>query len=284
MAENARNLPSFIASLESSLDFVYSDGGVTPVASGTSTGWRTMPWLLTTYLENGVAHAETEHGDVLDYGDGCVCCVAPGVRHRIDAVQGGVSWWSHYSFRVAGGLSLTDFIDMPLILSGQEAARIKLINGELAQVGKRGGDSVALLLRAKALGFDLASVLTSCANPRADRIALIESAFRLQPVLRHIEGHMDGDLSRDTLARLASLSPSRFYVVFHAALGTGPNQYVLRRRMEHAQQILITTDLSVSEVGMRCGYDDPFLFSRMFKRLHGLSPLQYRGQVKASFG
>jgi transcriptional regulator GlxA family with amidase domain len=158
------------------------------------------------------------------------------------------------------------------------------INGELARNADVRRQDLESLCRRKALGFELASVVASLATIRQERSGIFYGAERLQSVLRYIEGHIDGDLSRTRLAYILSLSPSRFYAVFEAALGVGPNAYVQQRRMERAQQLLITTSLSVSEVGRACGYEDQFVFSRIFKKLFGLSPLQYRRQIQQDYG
>jgi AraC-like DNA-binding protein len=264
--------------------FSYSDGGATPVPVGHSTGWRTMPWLLTTYMGGGRARLELDGAKTVEYGDGDACCVPPGMRHRISVIEGGVSWWSHVSLRVGGGLDLTEFIEPPLVLRGERAERIRSMNGAMADARRDSGVRMDALFRLNGLLFELASVLAAGAAIRPERAALLEAGGRLRPVLQHIEAHLAEDLTRERLADVASLSPSRFYAVFQRALGVGSNLYVQRRRMERAQQLLITTALPVGEVGRACGYDDQFLFSRTFKKLHGASPAQYRRQVTAEYG
>ncbi|MDR3709425.1 MAG: AraC family transcriptional regulator [Capsulimonadaceae bacterium] len=284
MSNSRDNFSRFIETLANTAECSVVSGGITPVSAGTSTGWRTMPWFMTTYLEDGIGHLETESGVVADYGehvlDGQVCCLAPGVPHQLTTIKSGVSWWSHMSFVVMGGLALTEFVDLPHIVSGASAQKIKEINGELAGIDKAPLLEIALLLKKRALVFEMAALLASLGTVRRDRQGIVESAERLQPVLSYIDAHLNEDLCRERLARLASLSPSRFYAVFHGAVGVGPNVYVQRRRMERAQKLLIRTTMSISEISGMCGYENPFLFSRVFKKFHELSPLQYRQRVQ----
>ena len=52
--------------------------------------------------------------------------------------------------------------------------------------------------------------------------------------------------------------------------------YIAKKRMEEAQQLLIDTDFSIIEVSDQVGYHDAKYFSKLFKRYHGISPAQYR--------
>jgi AraC-like DNA-binding protein len=58
-------------------------------------------------------------------------------------------------------------------------------------------------------------------------------------------------------------------------------QYVRRRRLQLARELLTTTSLSIGEVAERSGYDDQFHFSRAFKQAHGVNPSAYRQQMSA---
>jgi transcriptional regulator GlxA family with amidase domain len=53
-------------------------------------------------------------------------------------------------------------------------------------------------------------------------------------------------------------------------------EYVLKTRLAAAAELLSATELSVTEIGVRCGFSSPAYFSRVFKEETGLSPLRYR--------
>ncbi len=55
-----------------------------------------------------------------------------------------------------------------------------------------------------------------------------------------------------------------------------PMQYIISVRMTHAQQLLSTTDYTITEISAVVGYDNPLYFSRLFKKQIGLSPTDYR--------
>jgi transcriptional regulator GlxA family with amidase domain len=78
------------------------------------------------------------------------------------------------------------------------------------------------------------------------------------------------------MARRANLSPSRFAAVFRQHFGLSPHQYFLRLRIEHAQELLRTTDLPQRDIAAYCGFADVHHFSKAFKRITRLPPGVYR--------
>jgi AraC-like DNA-binding protein len=67
-----------------------------------------------------------------------------------------------------------------------------------------------------------------------------------------------------------------FASLFRHQTGMAPIEYFIHLRIRGACRLLDTTTLTVREIGYRVGYEDPYYFSRMFRKLMGLSPRQYR--------
>lgn len=78
------------------------------------------------------------------------------------------------------------------------------------------------------------------------------------------------------LAAIALLSPTHFRRRFIALFGLPPLRYLQRRRIERAQDLLLGTDLEVTEIAGRVGYDSLGTFTRIFTELVGDSPGRYR--------
>lgn len=74
------------------------------------------------------------------------------------------------------------------------------------------------------------------------------------------------------IAEYMGLSRKYLYAIFNQHLGISPQQYLLQYRMEKACNYLEKGELTVKEVAQSVGYDDPYLFSRMFKRQKGIAP------------
>lgn len=80
----------------------------------------------------------------------------------------------------------------------------------------------------------------------------------------------------EEMIRRSGLAERTFKRRFTKATGFAPIEYVQRLRVEDAKRRLERTDAPVDEIGWRVGYEDPAFFRRLFKRMTGLSPAQYR--------
>ncbi|HEY2267656.1 MAG TPA: GlxA family transcriptional regulator [Streptosporangiaceae bacterium] len=98
----------------------------------------------------------------------------------------------------------------------------------------------------------------------------------LRDVQRWIADHPDGDLSVETLARAASLSPRQFARAFAAEVGMSPGRYVDQVRLEAARRRLEDTAEGVEQTARSCGYGTPEAMRRAFVRTLGVSPGEYR--------
>ena len=64
--------------------------------------------------------------------------------------------------------------------------------------------------------------------------------------------------------------------LFKDKIGQGPQEYLIKYRMSRAAQLLLTTGLSVNEIGNAVGYANQLHFSRAFKNVYGMSPKHFR--------
>ncbi len=94
--------------------------------------------------------------------------------------------------------------------------------------------------------------------------------------LRYIHASYTTDIKIPDLAAMESLSHSRYNVLFRAATGTSPKQYITDLRMRHACELLRTTDMSVKQIGVLVGYHDAHFFGKLFKASFGCTPQKYR--------
>lgn len=109
----------------------------------------------------------------------------------------------------------------------------------------------------------------------AARTLSLEPA-RLQRVLDRIEAGLAEDLSLDELAAEACLSSFHFARLFHDATGMTPHRYVIARRIRAAQAQLARGHQSLAEVALDTGFGSQASFTRVFRKLTGTTPGQYR--------
>ena len=102
------------------------------------------------------------------------------------------------------------------------------------------------------------------------------SLRRLQPAIDTIHGNPERDFTLVELARLCNSSVFHFARSFSARTGSAPFRLQRRLRLRKAQQILLETDLSVSEVAIAVGLENLTHFSRVFRADSGYSPREYR--------
>ncbi|MGW7380863.1 GlxA family transcriptional regulator [Streptomyces sp. NPDC054794] len=98
----------------------------------------------------------------------------------------------------------------------------------------------------------------------------------LREVQQWISEHPDGDLSVESLAARARLSPRHFARAFQAETGTTPGRYVDRVRLEHARRLLEDTADGVEQISRASGYGTPEAMRRAFVRALGTAPAEYR--------
>lgn len=92
----------------------------------------------------------------------------------------------------------------------------------------------------------------------------------VERVIAAMRERIDGALSLGAMAEIAHLSPFRFVRVFRGITGIPPGEFLGALRLERAKQLLLTTDLSVSEVCFEVGYNSLGTFATRFKQLVGV--------------
>jgi transcriptional regulator GlxA family with amidase domain len=102
----------------------------------------------------------------------------------------------------------------------------------------------------------------------------------LREVQRWIADHPAADLSVETLASRASLSPRHFARAFTAQVGMTPGRYVDRIRLETARRRMEDSADGVEETARRCGYGTPEAMRRAFIRALGIGPAEYRRRFR----
>jgi AraC-like DNA-binding protein len=99
---------------------------------------------------------------------------------------------------------------------------------------------------------------------------------RTERALAFMATSLRDKLGMDELAARLDLSEEHFIRVFHAELGMTPFQYYTRLKVEAASGLLTGTRMAVNSISEHFGFENPFHFSRVFRKCTGLSPTEYR--------
>jgi transcriptional regulator GlxA family with amidase domain len=118
------------------------------------------------------------------------------------------------------------------------------------------------------------------AGPTSDRSDLKIrgglAPWQIHRVTAHIESHLDGAITTQDLATIAKVSTYHFTRAFRESLSETPHEYVMRRRVERAQGLMLTTNVALGRIAIDCGFADQAHFNKLFRRLAGESPGAWR--------
>jgi len=103
--------------------------------------------------------------------------------------------------------------------------------------------------------------------------------IRLKPVLDYIENHLTDRIQVEEVCKIANMSYYYFVKYFKKTIGLSFTEYVNYRKVKWAERILLTKDLSISEVGERIGMPNMAHFYKMFKKYNDCSPKQFQRKM-----
>ena len=96
----------------------------------------------------------------------------------------------------------------------------------------------------------------------------MEWAEAIGEAVRYIESHITEDITMYDVASHVNISPFYFHKGFSILCGYSIAEYIRNRRMSLAGEELITSDITITELAMKYGYDSPDSFTKAFSRFH----------------
>ena len=109
----------------------------------------------------------------------------------------------------------------------------------------------------------------------------VQNVDRFADLTAWIAGHLNTDLSVETMAARTYLSPRQFSRVFSATYGMSPAAFVEELRLSEASRRLSERRVTVDAVAASLGYKSADVFRRAFERRFGVSPASYRSRFQA---
>jgi len=108
------------------------------------------------------------------------------------------------------------------------------------------------------------------ADGRAEVRAL--PRWRLRRAIDYVESRLAEPISLAEIASVTGLTRMHFAAEFRAATGLRPHEYLLRRRIERSQEMLMTTDMTLVDIALAVGFQTQSHYSNVFRRFVGQSP------------
>jgi AraC family transcriptional regulator len=143
--------------------------------------------------------------------------------------------------------------------------------------GQSYADGVSLAIVARLLG----KVCDERTSPGGTRISGLPK-WRLKRAIDYMAAHLSDSISLADIAASAGLTRMHFAAQFRASTGLRPHEYLLRRRIEQAQDLLARSRLPLVEIAFEVGFKTQAHFSTVFSRLVGETPYAWRQQACAA--
>lgn len=140
--------------------------------------------------------------------------------------------------------------------------------------------TIGKLIRAK----NIAQVATVSRKTIRQLIALVpdrdySAQTKVDLALQYIREHSILNISREAVAKFAGCSPSHLSHILSQLTGQTFKEHVLKQRMEKAKGLLRKVSTRIIDVAFEVGYEDHSSFSYAFKKVTGVTPLQYRKRI-----
>ena len=98
----------------------------------------------------------------------------------------------------------------------------------------------------------------------------------LRRISQYVDDNIEQRITLEMLAQIANLSVSYFVRAFKQSMGITPHDFLIRRRVQLTMDLLLRTDMPLSEIAHAAGFVDQSHCARRFRQFVGMSPTDYR--------
>lgn len=226
------------------------------------------------FLLNGPADSAKNYhfpdGQVLKTRPSDLFYLPKGSSYRVDAKITGGCWVMNFDL-------LTPLADAPFVIRQTNPAAVTEIFKEAEEAFRVGGDARDATIRRAVY-----SIIMILLEEQRKRYVTGSRMQQFQNALDRIDSEFaDRELTVHVLAAQCGVSDTYFRRIFHEHLGISPQEYIIRRKIHYAKQLLTSGHFSVSKIAVMCGYCEQSHFSREFTKRTGVSPRNYAKRKKA---
>lgn len=236
------------------------------------TSYRRDGYSRLYHVKGGVGRITVEERDIT-VKPGEILLIPSSAVFKLISSPGLDHDWIHFDIRTREGLPLFDLV-RPGSFSrravGGEALHFSQITRFWNRAGTEGYLNAVPLLNLLLIPFlhPLRPILSE-----GEEGADLPWLYR---ALVYLNRHLAEEISLEDLARRLGCHPTYLSNAFSRKFGIPPRSYLLKRRVEQAQQLLWHGDAPLKEVASLCGFGDVYYFHRSFKKLTGMTPGEYR--------
>ena len=224
----------------------------------------------------------------VDFGSGCITCVARNIPHTTWSKPDDASLWSYlfldpeqlFGSSVFQQLALPsqgqDFLsDCHIVLSAEQAPWAESLITAILREDAQQAPGCQFSMRGYCMAL-LIHLLRAYYSGAYTEPAHGESEHVISPALDFIRRHYNQTFNQERLADLCHLSPSHFRRLFKAQVGVSPLTFLHQTRILNSCIFLRSSERLISEIAAMVGYDSLSSFNRHFQQIMGIAPSEWR--------
>ncbi|MBQ6798554.1 MAG: AraC family transcriptional regulator [Oscillospiraceae bacterium] len=254
-----------------------------------------VPWhwheeVEFSYVRRGTLRVAVS-GHSYEFGEGEGFFLNSNILHTMDAAdpQAGVLWDSHMFHPTFLGGQYRSIFDTKYLSPITKNKKFELVEfrgeneaqREILRLMREAADAQEdefAEFRTRSLFSEVwLHLMRELRDPEAQaKLPKPISQERIQTMLEYIHRHFSEKLTLEQIAASAIISGRECLRCFQSCIHKTPFEYLLDYRVQVAERLLRTTDLSITEIALQTGFSDSAYFSRQFRELRKMSPSQYR--------
>ena len=253
------------------------------------------PFIRIYYVKEGRAYFHLPSGDI-ELTSGHMYMVPSYVPNSYECEPNLDFYYLFVYQRMVSEINLFDIYDFPIEVKSNEAANLLFENycSLYPQLNLPSRDATEFAnhqsYRDYAMAYmkmpfyermqlhGLVEILFSYFMKHAKQKSVVKDS-RIAELLNYIQQHISDVITIDDLADKACLTKSHLIRSFSRTMGITPLQYILRKKIQHAQSLLLSTDMTVNRISEATGFNDVSYFIRLFKKNIGFTPQEYREKL-----
>lgn len=106
---------------------------------------------------------------------------------------------------------------------------------------------------------------------------------QISMAISYIERNITRGISIEELARISNYSVHYFHTIFRREVGVSPIRYIHNRKVEMAKELMFSSDLNITQIAEKLGFESVSYFSRVFKNIAGMTPSVYAERLKGDY-
>lgn len=239
-----------------------------------------QPCYTISYIRQGEVLTTSSEGEEYIASDGDVMIHRPNEPFNVISKTDGVHYLFNINAKVRDGVDFFKLFPLGKVIQIRDRDEYEKKFDELRSLWLQEEDDFRNVQVGSLVYFLLYEIVesTKLGGRRSSHDPPITDRFN--EALQYMEDRLEQEITREELAKLYHMNPVYFSRAFQKIYKLTPMQMLRKLRLQHAKQMLESTDYTVEHISQKCGYYDASHFSRGFHSVYGKGPAEYRKSIK----